>query len=108
MQPHLIRSRELTLVGLETMTTADSLLADVETLNRKADALGLLGSIAHAPDKAVYFQVLWNWQADGPFPLMVALAVEDTADQPAETVTRRFPASDYAVFDMQGRMPNLT
>lgn len=107
MNPEIIENYELWVVGIEMPTSATRIAADMQRQNDQADQLDLGTAIRHRVDPDVYLSVLWHWHPDGEFPLMCAAEVASDEDVPRGCVVRRFPACDFAVFPMAGKMPNL-
>ncbi len=108
MNPQIIENYELVVVGLECMTTAQTIASDMQSLSDEADRLGLESRIPNRVDLNVTMALLWDWLPDDRFPLMVAAEVTGCDELPETCLCRRFPPCGYAVFPMGGVRPNLT
>ena len=107
LQPKMIDAYEFLLVGLEAETAAATTAADTIELNNRAEALGLVGAIPHAPSRTRYVSLVWDWSDTEPFNVMVALGVTRIEALPEGATARRFPSCDFAVFPMTGHMPSI-
>ena len=103
----MIRAHEFLLVGLEITTTPARMTADTMELSNCAEALGLIEAIPHAVSRRCYVSLVWDWSVKRDFNLMVALEVTTIEGLPDGVTSRRFTPCDFAVFAMQGEMPNL-
>jgi predicted transcriptional regulator YdeE len=107
MNPEIIENYDLMLVGLERMTTNQSLTTDMKSLSDEGDRLELESRIANRLNPNVVLSLLWDWSASEPFPLMAAVEVESCGNVPEMCTSYTFSATNFAVFRMVGTQPNL-
>ena len=102
MNPEIIENYELMVVGLERMTTNQSLTTDMKSLSDEGDRLELESRIANRLNPNVVLSLLWGWSASETFPLMAAVEVESCGNVPEMCTSYTFSATNFAVFRMVG------
>ena len=107
MNPEIVEHYELMVVGLERMSTNQTLTTDMQLLSDEGDRLELESRIANRLNPNVVLSLLWEWSADKPFPLMVAVEVERCEIVLEMCASYTFSAADLSVFPMVGTQPNL-
>ena len=107
MHPQIIERYELVVAGIEATTRNASLAGDMAALGDRGEQIGLTRSIRHRADNNRALALVWDWSPEQDFPLMCGYAITSTRDQPELCTVRRFPRCDYAVFPMEGAVPNL-